>query len=228
MGYLIVEGEGESVGVSRLAVGVVDVEGGSNNEASILVEALSVGEGELSISVELALDSGVSIQLVGSSNGELGGGGLCFVKVEGSIKSSSSIDVDAVVVGDSNPVALEETEEGEDVVVGGVGGGTIDGREGTTAVLGLKTHGESLISNNTSEGGISSLSVQDVHGTVEGDVVLLVLTIELDGIEFLGVNLYNNIHIRICANVGGSERKGAQQSQHNKLNNTNNIIKECD
>lgn len=189
---LIVEGEGESVGVSRLAIGVVDVKRSANNKASISVEALGIGEGELAISVELALDSGVNIQLVGSSNCELGRGGLCFVKVKGGIKSSSSGSVDAVVVGDSNPVALEETEEGEDVVIGGVGSGSIDCREGSTGVLGLETHGESLISNNTSKGGISSLSVQDVHGSVDGNVVVLVLSIKLDGIEFLGVNLHTN------------------------------------
>jgi len=185
---LIIEGEGESVGVPRLAIGVVDVERSSNNKAGISVEALSIGEGELAISVELALDSGVNIQLVGSSNCELRGGGLCFVKVEGSIKTCSSSSVDAVVVGDSDSVALEETKESEDVVIGGVSSSSIDCRESSTGVLGLETHGESLISNNSSKCSISSLSVQDIHGSVDGDVVVLVLTIELDGIEFLGVN----------------------------------------
>lgn len=189
MGILIVEGQCESVGVARLAVGVVDVEGSGNNEAGELVEALSIGKGELAISVELALDGGVKVQLVGSTNSELGGSSLSLVEVEGSIETSAGGSSDSVEVGDTNSVGLEETEEGEDVVGGGVSESAVNSGEGTTAVLGLETKRESLISNNTSNRGVSSLSVQDVNRSVEGDKVVFVLSIELDGIEFLGVNL---------------------------------------
>lgn len=114
-----------------------------------------------------------------------------LVKVERGIETSRGVGGDSVVVGDSDLVALEKTEEGEDVVVGGVGDGSIDCSKGSAAVLGLETHRESLISNNTGEGSLSSLIVQHVHGSIEGKVVVLVLTIELDGVQFFGVNLHH-------------------------------------
>jgi hypothetical protein len=175
--------------VSRLAVGVVDVQGGRDDEACVLVEALRVGEGQLAVGVELALHGGVEVELVASAHGELGGGRLGLVEVEGRVEPSGGEGGHAVVVGHSHAVALEEAEEGEDVVVGGVRGGAVDGGEGPAAVLGLETYGEALVSDHTSEVGLGAFGVEDVHGPVEGDVVVLVLSVELDGVEFLGVNL---------------------------------------
>jgi len=188
MRFLIVEGQCESVGVSGLAVGAVDVEGGANDEAGVLVEALSVGEGELAISVELALEDGVSVELVASANSELGGGGLALVKIEGSIESSKGGVGDFVEVGDSDSVGLEQAEHGEDVAGGGVSSSSVDGGEGATADLALETNRETFISNNSSKAGVGSLSVEDIHRSVEGNVVVFVFSIKLDGIELLGVN----------------------------------------
>lgn len=151
---------------------------------------MCIGEGELAVSVELALDGGVYVQLVGSTHCELGGGSLLFVEVEGGIEPSGGIVGYFVEVGHSDLVALEQTEEGEDVVGGGVCGGAIHCREGSAGVLGLQTHRESLISHHSGKGGLSSLIVQHVHGSIQGYVVVLVLTIKLDGIEFFGINLY--------------------------------------
>lgn len=187
--FLVVEAEGESEGVAGLALGVVDVEGGGNDEAGVSVEALGIGKGELAVSVELALDGGVNVELVASTNCELGGGSGGLVQVEGGLKPSTGSGGDSVEVGNTHLVLLEDAEEGEDPVVGGVGSSAVHSGEGSTLVLGLETHRESLISDHASKAGLGSLVVQHINGTIEGEVLVLVLSVELDGVEFLGVNL---------------------------------------